>query len=81
MTMAPAPVSFAADIRDVLFVYRDQMIWRLDLAKYEEVKANAGIILPMISSAPPQMPPPPFPGFSQEFIGTFAAWVDQGCPP
>jgi hypothetical protein len=80
MTMAHAPVSFAADIKSVLLPYRDQMIWRLDLARYEEVRANAEIIYPMISSTPPQMPPPPFPGFSQTFIDAFAAWMQQGYP-
>jgi len=79
--MAHAPVSFEADIKDVLSVFRGQMIWRFDVAKYDEVRANAGIIFPLISSNPPQMPPPPFPGFSQAFIAAFKAWMDQGYPP
>jgi hypothetical protein len=79
--MADAPVSFAADIRGVLYPYRDQMMWRLDLTSYADVKANAAIILPLINSTPAQMPPPPFPGFSADFIATFTAWTTQGCPP
>jgi hypothetical protein len=79
--MADAKLSFAADVRPVLFAYRDQMAWRLDLSNYEDVKANADIILPMIASTPAQMPPSPFPAFPQEFIAKFKAWTAQGCPP
>ncbi|HEY1750707.1 MAG TPA: hypothetical protein VGG29_05560 [Caulobacteraceae bacterium] len=78
--MADAPVSFAADIRGVLLPYRDQMVWRLDLASYEDVKANAQIILPMITP-PAQMPPTPFPAFPADFVAKFTAWMAQGCPP
>ena len=76
-------ISFAADLRGVLFEYHGQMIWRLDLANYEDVKANAAIILAAISPSPqgpPQMPPPPFPAFPKEFIASFKAWTEQGCP-
>jgi hypothetical protein len=79
--MAQTPVSFAADLRSQLFTYRDQMAWRLDLGDYDDVKANAKVILPLINSQPPVMPPTPFPPFPKEFIDKFAAWIAQGCPP
>jgi hypothetical protein len=81
--MSGTSVSFAADILGQLYKYQGQMMWRLDLANYDDVKANASIIMSMITSAdgPPAMPPPPFPPFPQGFIDTFAAWVKQGCPP
>jgi hypothetical protein len=81
---AVKPVSFAADIAGVLFTYRDQMIWRLDLASYEDVKANSAIILALITwspTSPAQMPPPPFPPFPLEFVTRFQSWTEQGCPP
>ena len=38
-----ATVSFANDIAPTLYKYRGQMAWRLDLASYDDVKANAQI--------------------------------------
>ena len=37
-------VSFANDIAPTLSKYRGEMAWRFDLAKYDDVKANAEII-------------------------------------
>lgn len=76
--MAAQSVSFAADIRPVLLPYRDQMIWRLDLASYDDVQANAQIILGQIASS--GMPPTPFPPFPADFIAKFQAWAAQGYP-
>jgi hypothetical protein len=78
--MPEQPVSFAADIAGGLNTYRGQMMWRLDLTSYEDVKANSAIILSLIQP-PAQMPPPPFPPFSADFIASFIAWTHQGCPP
>jgi hypothetical protein len=75
-----ATVSFANDIAPTLFKYRGQMAWRLDLASYEDVKANAEIIMGQITGDPP-MPPPPFDPFPQSFINAFANWMNEGYPP
>jgi hypothetical protein len=72
-----AAVSFANDIAPTFYKYRGQMAWRLDLASYDDVKANFDIILGQITGSPP-MPPPPFPPFPQSFIDTFRAWKDGG---
>ncbi|MGB8843451.1 MAG: hypothetical protein WCC64_20540 [Aliidongia sp.] len=79
--MSATPVSFAADILGMLYKYRGQMMWRLDLANYDDVKANAAIIYSMIELPSPQMPPEPFPPFSETFVATFKAWMDQDYPP
>lgn len=76
-----ATVSFADDIAPTLFKYRGQMAWRLDLASYEDVKANAQIIQGQIVGDPPGMPPPPFDPLPKAFQDTFTAWVNAGCPP
>jgi hypothetical protein len=76
-----ATLSFANDIAPTLFKYRGQMAWRLDLASYEDVKANAEIIMGQITGDPPGMPPPPFDPFPQSFIDTFTTWMNQGYPP
>jgi hypothetical protein len=76
-----ATVSFANDIAPTLFKYRGQMAWRLDLASYEDVRANATIIAGQITGDPPNMPPPPFEPFPKAFTDAFAAWINNGCPP
>jgi hypothetical protein len=55
------------------------MAWRFDLANYDDVKANASIINEFISTN--QMPPPPYPPFSSDFLAAFANWVNSGCAP
>lgn len=74
-------VSFANDIQGMLYKYQGQMMWRLDLANYDDVKANAAIIYSLIGSTPAQMPPPPFPPLPADFITSFKSWMDQGYPP
>lgn len=89
--MASSAPSFANDIAPIFYKYRGQMAWRLDLASYDDVKANALIIAGMIAPGdppdsgkpptPPQMPPPPFPPFPQSFVNQFQAWIAAGYPP
>jgi hypothetical protein len=74
-------ISFANDIAPILSKYRGQMAWRLDLAKYEDVKANYQVIADQITGSPPSMPPPPFPPFPQEFVAKFQTWKDEGYAP
>jgi hypothetical protein len=75
-------VSFARDIAPTLSQYRDEMAWRLDLASYEDVKANADIILGYMNGAVGTvMPPPPFDPFPQSFIDTFSNWIKASYPP
>ena len=50
--MTDSAPSFANDIAPILFKYRGQMAWRLDLASYDDVKANAPIIYEFISYSP-----------------------------
>jgi len=76
-----ATVSFADDIAPTLFKYRGQMAWRLDLASYADVKANAAIIADQITGDPPGMPPPPFDPFPQTFVAAFNTWMTTGFPP
>jgi hypothetical protein len=76
-----ATVSFANDIAPTLFKYRGQMAWRLDLASYDDVKANAAIIFAQLTSNPPGMPPPPFNPFPQSFVDAFNTWMTTDFPP
>jgi hypothetical protein len=76
-----ATVSFANDIAPTLFKYRGQMAWRLDLASYADVKANAAIISNQITGNPPGMPPPPFDPFPQSFVDAFNTWMTTGFSP
>ena len=75
-------VSFAEDIMPVLKQYNGQMIWRLDLTRYEDVRQNAPIIQMRIKSTDDgeRMPPPPFPPFDPSFIDLFDRWVASGFP-
>jgi hypothetical protein len=74
--------SFAHDIAPILAPYRDNMIWRLDLADYEGVKANAHLIYTNISPTDgSQMPPPPLPPILGRDVAMFASWMADGCPP
>ena len=78
-----AQVSFAKDIVPIFHQFRAPMLWRLDLTKYEDVKANAAMIYTMISPSPgnpPQMPPAPFPPLTDEQVGLFKKWMDQKYP-
>ena len=76
-----ATVSFADDIKPTLFKFRGQMAWRLDLASYADVKANADIILGYMNGDAGMMPPPPFDPFPQSFIDAFSDWMKNGYPP
>jgi hypothetical protein len=80
MTATP---SFEQNIMPVLKQYNGQMIWRLDLTRYEDVKQNAPIILQRIQSSDDgeRMPPPPFPAFGKDFVALFEQWVKAGFPP
>lgn len=42
------PVSFERDIAPLFRQFRASMMWRLDLTKYGDVKANAQMILSQI---------------------------------
>lgn len=74
-----ATVSFQKDIVPMFYEFRGPMLWRLDLTKYEDVKANASMIYNQISA--PNMPPPPFPPFSADQIKLFQQWMTEGFQP
>jgi hypothetical protein len=76
-----ATVSFANDIAPTFFKYRGQMAWRLDLASYDDVKANAALIAGQLAGDPPSMPPPPFDPFPKSFTDAFTTWINSGFPP
>jgi hypothetical protein len=54
------------------------MLWRFDLTKFEDVKANATAIYAQLSSN--SMPPPPFPPLTKTQISQFKTWIDSGFP-
>ncbi|HEU0317387.1 MAG TPA: hypothetical protein VFR49_08660 [Solirubrobacteraceae bacterium] len=74
--------SFALDIAPILAPYRDNMLWRFDLADYGAVKANATLIFANISPTDgSQMPPPPLPPLHPSDVAAFRAWIADACPP
>lgn len=75
--------SFATDVRPIFHPYREQMLWRLDLGDYDQVRANAGVIQVFITADPdtPRMPPANFPPLTPLQIATFQQWIREGYPP
>jgi len=74
--------SFALDIAPILAPYRDNMMWRFDLADYDAVKSNANLIYSKISpEGGSQMPPAPLPPIEPSGVETFKTWIDEACPP
>lgn len=71
-----AKVSFEKDIMPMFYDFRGSMLWRFDLIKYEDVKANAAMIYNMINQG--GMPPTPFPSLTGDQIKTFAQWMTDG---
>jgi hypothetical protein len=67
------------DVAGIFAPFTSQMMWRFNLGSYEDVSANAQIILLRIKTFG-DMPPPPFPPLTAAQIQTFQNWVDQGCP-
>ena len=76
-------VSFEQDIAPVFRQFRGSMMWRLDLTKYDDVKANATAILSQITAGPAQggMPPAPYPPLTDDQIQAFKTWIAQGFLP
>ena len=74
-----ASLSFARDIAPLFVQYRASMLWRLDLTRYEDMKANAAMVYGQIQSR--SMPPPPYPPMTPAQVTQFKAWMDQGFPP
>lgn len=68
------------DIAGIFAPFTAQMMWRLDLGSYENVKVNAEVIAGRIQGPNADMPPPPFPPLTDEAIATFNAWIAAGCP-
>jgi hypothetical protein len=74
--------SFAADIAPMLAPYREEMLWRFDLADYEAVKANAAVIYSRLTGVSGNtMPPAPVPPLSAAHISDFKSWMEDTCPP
>jgi hypothetical protein len=73
-------VSFEKDIVPIFRQFRGSMMWRFDLTRFDDAKANAAMIYSQISSNPPQMPPPPFPPLTKSQIALFRQWMDSGFP-
>jgi hypothetical protein len=75
-------VSFEKDIAPVFRQFRGSMMWRLDLTKFEDVKANATMIYRQIvpSGGSVGMPPPPYPPLTNEQVALFKSWMDEGFP-
>lgn len=68
------------DIQGIFSPFASQMMWRFNLNSYDDVKANAQIILLRITSPDMIMPPPPYPPLTAVQVATFTAWVAAGCP-
>ena len=73
------PVSFSTDILPILRQFRGSMLWRLDLTRYDHVKAKAELIYGQISQH--AMPPPPYPPLTDSEINMFKRWMQSGCSP
>lgn len=67
------------DIQGIFAPFRSQMMWRFNLGSYDDVAANASIILLRILTIG-DMPPPPYPPLTAAQITTFQTWVENGCP-
>jgi hypothetical protein len=76
-----ATISFANDVMPIFYQYKSEMMWRFDLTNYDQVKANATLILGRISNAANPMPPPPYPPLTPAQIQTFQQWINGGCQP
>jgi hypothetical protein len=74
-----ATVSFQKDIVPMFYEFRGPMLWRLDLTKYEDVKANASMLYNQMIQK--NMPPPPFPSFSADQTQLFQQWMTEGFQP
>ncbi|MBI1332908.1 MAG: hypothetical protein JST12_03405 [Armatimonadetes bacterium] len=76
-------VSFQNDILPFLYPWREQMMWRLDLTSYQDVKMNAPAIWEQIDPAngPAQMPPPPLQPLTPDEVSLFQQWMNSGFPP
>ena len=72
-------VSFQKDLVPIFHQFRASMMWRFDLTRYEDVKANAAAILTNIQPNG-GMPPPPFPPLTAEQVSLFQAWINEGFP-
>lgn len=72
-------VSFEKDIAPLFRQFRASMIWRFDLTKYDDVKANASAIQANIAPGA-GMPPPPYPELTAAQVAMFTAWINQGFP-
>lgn len=70
-------VSFERDIAPLFKLYRAGMLWSMDLAKYEDVKAHAKPIFARIRSG---NMPPPYPSLTPEQVELFATWMRQDFP-
>lgn len=75
--MATRPIRYELHIRPLLrLIDRDNMAWRFDLWDYNQVKANADIILLRTAA---DMPPLPYGGpWPAEWVALFQRWKDEG---
>ena len=72
-------VSFEKDLAPIFHQFRASMMWRFDLTKYEDVKANSSAILANIVNGG-GMPPPPYPPLTQDQVNLFQQWINDGYP-
>ena len=71
-----ATVTFTNDILPMFFKWKSQMIWRLDLTSYDDVKKNATVIYGQLASG--SMPPPPYPPLTPDQASLFLQWMQGG---
>jgi uncharacterized membrane protein len=73
--------SFATDIQPLFTQFRGQMLWRLDLTSYDQVKANAQLIYAKLTSKDDPMPPAPFEPLTKDQKDKFLQWINDGLLP
>ena len=75
------PTSLAADIKPFFTQFQSQMLWRLDLTSYDQVKANAQLINNKINDPNDPMPPAPFEPLTTDQKDKFQQWINDGFLP
>ncbi len=76
------PTSFQTDIAPMFAPFQANMMWRFNLADYDTVKANAGMIYGRLTGTTGTlMPAPPMPPLDPSLIALFKQWMTEGYPP
>lgn len=72
------PTYFDPDVIALFKPFRNNMMWRLDLNNYDDVVQNFDNILNLVQTQ--QMPPDPFPKFTEGDIQVLENWQGGNFP-